>query len=307
MTILNIANNALSTAQGKWNTVKSSIYPSDEVSSIIQIQNSNYTTIASTLTANVNYLERSISSAKSNMLTKNLTQTYIDMIHLSTLVTEDYNLYDRASKAFDTAIAQGQTLAQIQGLRLKLQEYSAKKVTDSSDLINKMAAYQSSLQIATQSEDAKGILDLVAQMQAIVLKGAKSNELVRNLIQAKNVAYKLSVDDTAAQSELLLAQSDLEIATANGTIVQEKYDAIVTASNKVANTRNKLSAANAAVALANSYVNMDPNVQALQDLAAAVYDQQNETAQANILSAQYFAAQAAEAKASADLDVAKKN
>jgi hypothetical protein len=307
MAILNIANNSLSTAQGKWNNVKSSIYPSNDVSSIIQTQDNTYNTIASTLTANVNYLERSISSAKSNMLTKNLTQTYIDMIHLSTLVTEDFELYDRASKAFDVAIAQGQTLAQIQELRLKLQEYSAKKVKDSSDLINKTAAYQSSLQIAAQSQDAKGILDLVAQMQAIVLKGAKSNELVRNLIQAKNVAYKLSVDDTAAQSELLLAQSDLEIATANGTIVQEKYDAIVTASNKVANTRNKLSAANAAVALADSYVNMDPNVQALQDLAAAVYDQQNEKAQANILSDQYFAAKAAEAKAYAALDVAKKN
>ena len=307
MAILNIANNSLSTAQGKWNTVKSSIYPSNDVSSIIQTQNSNYMTIASTLTANVNYLERSISSAKSNMLTKNLTQTYIDMIHLSTLVTEDYNLYDRASKAFDAAIAQGQTLAQIQGLRLKLQEYSAKKVTDSSDLINKTAAYQSSLQIATQSQDAKGILDLVAQMQATVLKGAQSNELLRNLIEAKNVAFDLSVQDTAAQSELLLAQSALQIATANGTIVQEKYDAIVTASNKVATIRNKLSAANAAVALANSYVNMDPNVQALQDLATTVYNIQNESAQANILSEQYFEAKKAEATAYAALDVAKKN
>jgi hypothetical protein len=307
MAILNIANKALSTAQGNWNTVKTSIYPSNDVSSIIQTQNSNYTTIASTLTANVNYLERSISSAKSNMLTKNLTQTYIDMIHLSTLVTEDYNLYDRASKAFDAAIAQGQTLAQIQGLRLKLQEYSAKKVTDSSDLINKTAAYQSSLQIATQSQDAKGILDLVAQMQATVLKGAQSNELLRNLIEAKNVAFDLSVEDTAAQSELLLAQSALQIATANGTIVQEKYDAIVTASNKVATIRNKLSAANAAVALANSYVNMDPNVQALQDLATTVYNIQNESAQANILSEQYFEAKKAEATAYAALDVAKKN
>jgi hypothetical protein len=241
------------------------------------------------------------------MLTKNLTQTYIDIIQLSTLVTEDFELYDRASKTFDAAIAQGQTLAQIQGLRMKLQEYSAKKVRDSSDLINKTAAYQSSLQIAAQSEDAKGILDVVAHMQAIVSRGAKSNELVRNLIEAKNVAYQLSIDDTAAQSELLLAQSALEIATANGTIVQEKYDAIVTASNRVAITRNKLSAANAAVALANSYVNMDPNVQALQDIAEAVYNLQNETAQANVLSEQYFAAKKAEAVTYAALDVAKKN
>lgn len=304
---LRIANNSLSTAQGNWNTVKNSIYPGNEVSSIIQRQDTTYKTIASTLSANVKYLDRSISSAKSNMLTRNLTQTYIDMIHLSTLVTEDYDLYDRASKAFDAAIAQGQTLEQIQGLRLKLQEYSAKKVTDSSDLINKTAAYQSSLQIATQSQDAKGILDLVAQMQATVLKGAKSNELLRNLIEAKNVAYDLSVQDTAAQSELLLAQSALEIATANGTIDKEKYDAIVTASNKLASTRNKLTAANAAVALANSYVNMDPNVQTLQDLSEAAYEQQNEIAQANILSDQYFAAKAAEAKAYAALEVAKKS
>lgn len=307
LAILRMANNSLSTAQGNWNTVKNSIYPGNEVSSIIQTQDTTYKTIASTLTANVNYLSKSISSAKSNMLTKNLTQTYIDMIHLSTLVTEDYELYDRASKAFDTAIAQGQTLEQIQGLRLKLQEYSAKKVTDSSDLINKTAAYQSSLQIAAQSQDAKGILGLVAQMQATVLKGAKSNELLRNLIEAKNVAYELSVQDTAAQSELLLAQSALEIATANGTIDKEKYDAIVTASNKVASIRNKLTAANAAVALANSYVNMDPNVQTLQDLAEAAYEQQNQIAQANILSDQYFAAKAAEAKAYAALEVAKKS
>ena len=307
MAIFSYANKALSTAQGNWNRVKTVVFPMDGVSSIIQTQGKTYSTIASTLTANVNSLANSISSAKSNMLTQNLTQTYIDMLHLSSLVTEDNNLYISANDSFNTAIAQGQTLAQIQDLRLKLQEYSAKKVTDSSDLINKTAAYQSSLQIAAQSQDAKGILDVVAHMQAVVLKGAQSNELLTNLIEAKNVAYDLSIQDTAAQSELILAQSALEIATANGTIVQEKYDAIVTASNKVAILRNKLSAANAAVALASSYVNMDPNVQALQDLAATIYERQNEIAQANILSEQYFAAKAAEATAYAALDVAKKS
>lgn len=307
MTILNIANKALSTSQGNWNTFKTSIYPTNENTSIIQRQDNTYNTIASTLNANVSSLTRSISSAKSNMLTKNLTQTYIDMLHLSTMVIEDNNLYEVTNEAFNTAIAQGQTLAEIQGLRLKLQEYSAKKVTDSSDLINKTAAYHSSLQIAAQSENVKGILDVVAKMQTIVLDGAKSNELLRNLISAKNVAYNLSIQDTAAQSELLLAQSALEIATANGTIDQEKYDAIVAASNKVATIRNKLTAANAAVALANTHVNMDPNVQTLQDLAEVNYEQQNAIAQANMLSEQYFAAKAAEAKAYAALEVAKKS
>ena len=307
MAILNIANKGLSTAQSNWNTVKTIIYPTSEVSSIIQRQDNTYNTIASTLNANVSSLTQSISSAKSNMLTKNLTQTYIDMLHLSTLVREDNNLYEVTNQAFNVAIAQGQTLEQIQGLRLKLQEYSAKKVTDSSDLINKTAAYQSSLQIAAQSQDAKGILDVVAQMQNIVLDGAKSNELLRNLINAKNVAYDLSIQDTAAQSELLIAQSALEIATANGTIDQEKYDAIVTASNKVAYVRNKLTAANAAVTLANTHVNMDPRVQTLHDLAEATYEQQNAIAQANMLAEQYFSAKAAEAKTYAALEVAKKN
>jgi hypothetical protein len=307
MMILSSADNSLSTAKGRWDTVRNNVYSHDSVSSIIQRQNTTYMTIASTLAANVNSLENSISSAKSNMLTKNLTQTYIDMINLSTLVTEDNILYEITTKEFDTAIAQGQTLQQIQGLRLKLQQYSAKKVTDSSDLLNKTAAYQSSLQIATQSQDAKGILDVVAQMQTNVLEGAKSNELLKNLIKAKNVAYDLSIQDTAAQSELILAQSALQIATANGAIVKENYDAIVKASNNLATIRNKLTAAQAAAALANTYVNMDPNVQTLQDIATAVYTQQNATAQANMLSEQYFQAKAAEAKTYAALDVARKN
>jgi len=46
MTILNIANKALSTAQGNWNTVKTSIYISDNISSIIQTQGKTYSTIA---------------------------------------------------------------------------------------------------------------------------------------------------------------------------------------------------------------------------------------------------------------------
>jgi hypothetical protein len=305
MAILNIANKSLSTAQGNWNFVKNMVFITDDVSSIIQTQDITYQTIASTLTANVNYLDISISSAKSNMLTKNLTQTYIDMVNLSTLVTEDNKLYESASDAFNTAIAQGKTLIQIQDLRLKLQEYSAKKVRDSSDLLNKTAAYQSSLQTAAQSQDAKGILDVVAHVQATVLEGAKSNELLRNLIDAKNVAYDLNVQTTAAQSELLLAQSALQIATANGTISQENYDSILTVSSKLAALKNKASAANSAVVLANTLVNMDPKVQTLQDLATAIYDQQNTTAQANILADQYFAAKAAEAKTYAALAVAR--
>ena len=305
MTILNIANNSLSTAQGNWTRVKNTVFITNDVSSIIQTQDTTYQSIASTLTANVNFLDLSISSAKSNMLTKNLTQTYIDMVNLSTLVTEDNKLYESASDAFNTAIAQGKTLAQIQDLRLKLQQYSAKKVTDSSDLINKTVAYLSSLQTAAQNQDAKGILDVVAQTQVTVLEGAKSNELLRNLIDAKNVAYDLNVQTTAAQSELLLAQSALQIATANGTISEENYNAILTTSSKLATLKNKASAANSAVALANSFVAMNPNVQTLQDLAAAIYEQQNTTAQANILADQYFAAKEAETKTYAALAAAR--
>lgn len=290
MSILNIASKSLSTAKGSWNNQTTLL----NTSSFVNLQNDEYSQISSTLKNTTDTIKNSISSAKANVLTRQLTQTYMDMIHLSTLVTENTYLYESVSKSFDTAIAQGQTLIQIQELRDKLQEYSRKKALTQTDLINKTNAYMSSLAIATQSQDAKGILDVIAHQQNNVLNGFKANELLKNLISAKNVAFDLNIQDTAARSELLIATSDLDITTANGINDKEKYDAILEKSNTAAIIRNKLVAANAAVALAESYVNMNLNVQAIQDSATITYEAQNSKLQAQILAEQYYKAKAYE-------------
>ena len=290
MSILNIASKSLSTAKGSWNNQTTLL----NTSSFVNLQNDEYSQISSTLKNTTDTVKNSISSAKANVLTRQLTQTYMDMIHLSTLVTENTYLYESVSKSFDTAIAQGQTLIQIQELRDKLQEYSRKKALTQTDLINKTNAYMSSLAIATQSQDAKGILDVIAHQQNNVLNGFKANELLKNLISAKNVAFDLNIQDTAARSELLIATSDLDITTANGINDKEKYDAILEKSNSAAIIRNKLVAANAAVALAESYVNMNLNVQAIQDSATITYEAQNSKLQAQILAEQYYKAKAYE-------------
>jgi hypothetical protein len=227
------------------------------------------------------------------------------MIHASTLAADDNNTYISVNNAFNTAIAQGQTLEQVQNLRLKLQEYSSKRATNSSDLINKTAAYQSSLQIATQSQDAKGILDVVAQMQTTVLEGAKSNELLRNLIDAKNVAYDLNIQDMAAQSELLLAQSALQVSNANGESLSDTYDNMLIIGYKAAIIRQKLIAANTAVTFAQTHVDMNPNVQAIYDINTNIYKIQNDHADANILAEQYFTAKQFDTRVSNDLKLAK--
>jgi hypothetical protein len=137
-------------------------------------------------------------------------------------------------------------------------------------------------------------------------QGAKANALLNTLIEAKQLVFALNAEDAAAQSELLAANSAIQIATAGGSVPQEKYDAVLAASNKAASIRNKLLKANTAAMNAQLNVQMNPNVEAINALATTRYINQNAKAESNTLMAQYNEAKAKEAATYAALGVAKK-
>ena len=270
------------------------------------MQGAEISTIMSTVTATTALSISSINAAKNNTLTRNLAQTYSQMMQLSTIVQESQASYDNITADFNAAIDQGKTLAEIQGLRSKLQDASKKVVTDKSDLISKTTAYTNSLLVAVESPGAKSILDAVALTQTQMAQGAKANALLKTLIEAKQLVFALNAEDAAAQSELLAANSAIQIATAGGSVPQEKYDAVLAASNRAASIRNKLLKANTAAMNAQLNVQMNPNVEAINALATTRYINQNAKAESNTLMAQYNEAKAKEAATYAALGVAKK-
>jgi hypothetical protein len=270
------------------------------------MQGAEISTIMSTVTATTALSISSINAAKNNTLTRNLSQTYSQMMQLSTIVQEDQAAYDNITADFNAAIDQGKTLVEIQALRAKLQDASKQIVTNKSDLINKTTAYTNSLLVAVESPGAKSILDALAQTQAQITEGAKANALLNTLIEAKQLVFALNAEDAAAQSELLAANSAMQIATVGASVPKEKYEAVLAAISKAAAIRNKLLKANKAVMNAQVNVQMNTNVEAINSIATTRYIRQNAKAESNTLIAQYNEAKAKEGATYAALSVAKK-
>jgi len=225
---------------------------------------------------------------------------------MSTMVQHDKAEYDNANQAFDTAITQGKTIAEVQDLRRQLQILSAKASADTIALMNKTKAYTSSLTSATENQGAKDILDAFTLTQTKMIAGAKSNGLLNNLVAAKNTAFQLNTEYAAAQSELTAVKSESQILVAAGELDAEniKYKKILAAGNKLANVKTKLLLANEAVVQAQLSVNMDVNSQAILDKATTTLLAQNAKAESNILMAQYNKRKEVQAKTSADLILA---
>jgi sugar lactone lactonase YvrE len=297
----NYAEKAYKAAVDKYN-----LYQAQNVNlpTTFAMQGAEISTIMSTVTATANLSVSSINAAKNNNLTRNLTQTYSQMMQMSTMVQQYKSLYSTTTAEFNVAIDQGKGLSEIQGLRGKLQEISNNLSKDTSNLTNTANAYTSSLLVAVESEGSKSILDALALTQTKITEGAKANALLNTLIEAKEKVFALTAEDAAAQSELVVANSAIQIAMKGGDIPQEKYDAVLVASNKAAIIRKNLVRANTAMMNAQININMNPNVEAINALATTTYIKQNAKAESNTLMAQYKEAKATKEAADRDLAIA---
>lgn len=309
--LLKFSDSALAQAQSNYNTIYSTYSsgnPSPSLSLYTSYANTstNLVTSFSTLSASQSYQVTSLATATSNVLTADLTNAFMGVLHYSTLTQAEYAHYSDLRVQYNTLMAGGNT-DQVAAVYEKMTMAFNKYFADEQSEMLYTAAYLSSLSLATISPSSRAILTTSASNQATILQSAQANELCANLQQANSALFTLNNDFVSAQSAYTIANSDLQIATANDSpkdILQAKFSTMAGRGNELYQVQNQYKLAQSAAQLAQSYVSMNPNAQSILDTAAAKYLLQANLAQANVLVDQYNAAFSNEAQAYSALQVA---
>jgi len=298
--LLNFANAALAQAQANYSSLQS--YPSIYTS--FANVSTNIAKSFSTLSAGQAAQITSLTQAKSNALTSEITNAYIGSLHYSTLVQADYTHYDDLLVKYNTQMAAGGAPASTYS---ELTTAYNKYVTNKQKEILYSAAYLSTMTMATLDPSSVAILSAVASNQTKAIEGAKANELYKNLEAANTHLFTLNNEFVSIQSAYAVANSDLQIATANNSaqaVLDIKYSTLIGRANELNNVQIKYNLAQTAVQYAQNNVATNPNAQGILDTATAKYLEQANLSQANLLVAQYDAAVANEKKTYAALQTA---
>ena len=296
----NFANAALAQAQANYSSLQS--YPSIYTS--FTNVSTNIAKSFSTLSAGQAAQITSLTQAKSNALTSEITNAYMGALHYSTIVQADYTHYDNLLVKYNTQMAAGGAPASTYSeLTTAYNKYVANKQKE----ILYNAAYLSTMTLATVDPSSVAILSAVASNQIKAIEGAKANELYKNLEAANTHLFTLNNEFVSVQSAYAVANSDLQIATANNSaqaVLDIKYSTLIGRANELNDVQIKYNLAQTAVQYAQNNVATNPNAQGILDTATAKYLEQANLSQANLLVAQYDAAVANEKKTYAALQTA---
>jgi hypothetical protein len=291
--LLNFANAALAQAQTNYNSIYTTYsVGSPSIYTAFANTSNNLVHSLSTLVSAQSKQTSSLMAATSNVLTVELTNAYMGVLNYSTLAQTDYTHYSDLLVKYNTQMAGGNT-DQIASIYSDMTMTYNKYVANAQNEILYTAAYLSSLSMATINPQSKAILGAAALNQTKVLEAAKANELYENLQEANAAQFKLNNEFVSIQSAYTIAQSDLQIATANDSsqeVLNIKYSTLIGISNQLTQTQINYNLAQSASQLAKSYVSMNPNAQSILDTATAKYLSQANLAQANVLVSQYDAA-----------------
>jgi hypothetical protein len=296
----NFANAALAQAQANYSSLQS--YPSIYTS--FANVSTNMANSFSTLNAGQAAQITSLTQAKNNALTSEITNAYMGALHYSTLVQADYTYYSNLLVKYNTQMAAGGAPASTYSeLTTSYNQY----VTNKQKEILYNAAYLSTMTLATVDPSSVAILRAVASNQTKAIEGAKANELYKNLEAANTHLFTLNNEFVSVQSAYAVANSDLQIATANNSaqaFLDIKYSTLIGRANELNDVQIKYNLAQTAVQYAQNNVATNPNAQGILDTATAKYLEQANLSQANLLVAQYDAAVANEKKTYAALQTA---
>lgn len=298
--LLNFANAALAQAQANYSSLQS--YPSIYTS--FTNVSTNIAKSFSTLSAGQAAQITSLTQAKSNALTSEITNAYMGALHYSTLVQADYTYYSNLLVKYNTQMAAGGAPASTYS---ELTTAYNKYVDERQKEILFSAAYLSTMTLATVDPSSVAILSAVASNQTKAIEGAKANELYKNLEAANTHLFTLNNEFVSVQSAYAVANSDLQIATANNSaqaVLDIKYSTLIGRANELNDVQIKYNLAQTAVQYAQNNVATNPNAQGILDTATAKYLEQANLSQANLLVAQYDAAVANEKKTYAALQTA---
>ena len=298
--LLNFANSALAQAQANYSSLQS--YPSIYTS--FTTVSTNMANSFSSLNAGQAAQITSLTQAKNNALTTHLTNAYMGALNYSTLVQADYTHYNNLLVKYNTQMAAGGAPASTYS---ELTTAYNKYVDNRQKEILFSAAYLSTMTLATMDPSSMAILTTVASNQTKVIEGAKANELYKNLETANTHLFTLNNEFVSIQSAYAVANSDLQIATANNSpqaVLNGKYSTLIGIADLLNGVQIKYNLAQAAVQVAQNNVAMNPNAQGILDTATAKYLEQANLSQANLLVAQYNEAVANEKKTYAALQTA---
>ena len=298
--LLNFANSALAQAQANYSSLQS--YPSIYTS--FTNVSTNMANSFSSLNAGQAAQITSLTQAKNNALTTHLTNAYMGALNYSTLVQADYTYYNNLLVKYNTQMAAGGAPASTYS---ELTTAYNKYVDNRQKEILFSAAYLSTMTLATMDPSSMAILTTVASNQTKVIEGAKANELYKNLETANTHLFTLNNEFVSIQSAYAVANSDLQIATANNSpqaVLNGKYSTLIGIAELLNGVQIKYNLAQAAVQVAQNNVAMNPNAQGILDTATAKYLEQANLSQANLLVAQYNEAVANEKKTYAALQTA---
>ena len=298
--LLNFANSALAQAQANYSSLQS--YPSIYTS--FTNVSTNMANSFSSLNAGQAAQITSLTQAKNNALTTHLTNAYMGALNYSTLVQADYTYYNNLLVKYNTQMAAGGAPASTYS---ELTTAYNKYVDNRQKEILFSAAYLSTMTLATMDPSSIAILTTVASNQTKVIEGAKANELYKNLETANTHLFTLNNEFVSIQSAYAVANSDLQIATANNSpqaVLNGKYSTLIGIADLLNGVQIKYNLAQAAVQVAQNNVAMNPNAQGILDTATAKYLEQANLSQANLLVAQYNEAVANEKKTYAALQTA---
>jgi hypothetical protein len=295
--LFNFANTSLAQAQSNYDSIYTN-YSAGNPSIYTAFANTsnNLVTSLSNLVLSQNKQIASLEAAKSNVLAVELTNAYMSMLNYSTLTQTDYTHYQDLLVKYNTQMEAGNT-ENVASIYADMTLANNKYLENSQREILYTGAYLSSLSMATIDPKSRDILSATALNQTKVIQGAKANDLYKNLEEANSALFTLNNNFVSAQSAYAIAQSDLQIATANDSskdVLDIKFSTLVGVSNELTQIQIKFNMAQSAVQLAKSYVSMNPNAQSILDTASAKYLAQANLAQANVLVSQYNAAVANE-------------
>ena len=298
--LLNFANSALAQAQANYSSLQS--YPSIYTS--FTNVSTNIANAFSTLSVGQAAQISSLTQARDNVLTSEITNAYMGALNYSTLVQADYTNYTDLLVKYNTQMASGGAPASTYS---ELTTAYNKYVDNRQKEILFSAAYLSTMTLATMDPSSIAILTAVASNQTKAIEGAKANELYKNLETANTHLFTLNNEFVSIQSAYAIAQSDLQIVTANNSpqpILDAKYSTLIGIADQLNDVQIKYNLAQTAVQVAQNNVSINPNAQGILDTATAKYLEQANLSQANLLVAQYNAAVANEKETYAALQTA---
>jgi hypothetical protein len=238
----------------------------------------------STLLESQSFQQSSIIAATSNVLTASLTNTYMGMLHYSTLVQLDYAHYQNILVRYNTQPENADV--NIVKIALAYNKYMA----DQQKELAYTTAYTNFLGLANINPQSRSILSAVALNQTTLIQSAKANDLYKNLQEANATVFRLHNEFITAQSLYTIANSELQIATANVSpqeIIESKFSTLVSAGNYLNKVQIQYNIAQTSAQTAKSYVNVNANSQSILETAATQYITQANLAQANVLVSKY--------------------